>query len=168
MRAFILFIFSLFLFGALHAQTTTCNCCTENHAAFDFWVGEWEVTSANGSPAGKNTITKEEDGCLLREDWTSAAGSFTGTSFNYYNQGSRQWEQLWVDNQGQQLKLKGNRTGNQMILASEEFKGNDGELYTNRITWTANDDGTVRQLWELLKNNEVSQVLFDGLYTKVK
>lgn len=53
-----------------------------------------------------------------------------------------------------------------MILASEDFVHTDGNTYKNRITWTLNEDGTVRQLWEVLKNNKVSNVVFDGLYAK--
>ncbi|WP_343485674.1 hypothetical protein [Allomuricauda sp. d1] len=150
----------------LMAQNTACKCCTDTHKAFDFWVGSWVVTNADGSPAGNNTIVKEEGGCVLRENWTSASAGFTGTSLNFYNQQSNQWEQLWIDNSGNHLKLKGNRTGDQMILSSDEFTHTDGESYINRITWTHNQDGTVNQLWEVLQNNEVKQVLFNGLYRR--
>ncbi|MDX1315011.1 MAG: hypothetical protein R3356_05865, partial [Eudoraea sp.] len=147
-------------------QKKPCACCTEEHKAFDFWEGDWEVYLPDGSVAGHNTITKIQDKCALEENWTSAKGGFTGTSFNFYNQTSGKWEQLWIDNAGTQLKLYGNRKGNQMVLASEPFKGQDGDMYVNRITWTANDDGTVRQHWEILKGDTVVQVAFDGLYKK--
>ena len=42
------------------AQEESCACCTENHRAFDFWVGTWQVTNPDGSPAGTNTIVKSE------------------------------------------------------------------------------------------------------------
>ena len=158
----------IFAFSFLvNAQTdASCNCCTEEHKAFDFWIGDWEVTNANGDPAGKNKISKEEGGCLIREDWTSASSGFTGTSLNFYNTGTKQWEQLWIDNSGNFLKLKGNRIGNQMILTSNAFPKDDGKNYRNRITWTKNDDGTVRQLWEVLEGDTVINVAFDGLYKR--
>ncbi len=163
MKSFLLlFLMPLFMYS----QNSNCNCCTEDYGAFDFWIGNWEVTNANGSPAGKNSITKEEGNCVLRENWTSANGGFTGTSLNYFNQRTNEWEQLWVDNSGNALKLKGNRTGNKMILSSDEFTHTDGENYRNRITWTLNDDGSVRQLWEVMQGNEVKNVLFDGLYKR--
>ncbi|WP_420601630.1 hypothetical protein [Flagellimonas sp.] len=163
-----LFGILIFAFSFLvNAQTdTSCNCCTEEYKAFDFWVGDWEVTNANGDPAGKNKISKEEGGCLIREDWTSASSGFTGTSLNFYNKGTKQWEQLWIDNSGNFLKLKGNRIGNQMILTSNTFTRDDGKDYRNRITWTKNDDGTVRQLWEVLEGDTVASVAFDGLYKR--
>lgn len=158
----ILLVMPLFMM----AQSSNCNCCTENHSAFDFWIGNWEVTNANGSPAGTNSITKEEGNCVIRENWTSASSGFTGTSLNYYNQRTNEWEQLWVDNSGNVLKLKGNRVGNKMILSSDEFTHTDGKIYTNRITWTLNEDGSVRQLWEMVQGDEVKNVLFDGLYIR--
>ena len=160
--------FFLMALPSLNAQSSTCVCCEENYSSFDFWIGDWKVTLADGSLAGHNTITKQQDGCVLIENWTSAKSGYTGTSTNYFNSSSQQWEQLWIDNQGQILKLKGNRVGHQMILSSDPYTGDDGEDYSNRITWTDNSDGTVRQLWELLKSGQVGKVLFDGLYQPKK
>ena len=144
----------------------SCNCCTENHKAFDFWIGEWTVSNAtNGNPAGKSKISQEEGGCVIRENWTSATSGYTGTSLNFYNATKERWEQLWIDNSGAYLKLKGKRMGNQMILSSDPFD-RDGKMLTNQITWTANEDGTVRQLWEILEGEKVVNTAFDGIYKK--
>ena len=148
------------------AQVNSCACCTENHKAFDFWLGTWQVTNTDGSLAGTNTIVKTESDCVIRENWTSANEGYTGTSTNFYNLETNQWEQLWIDSSGAHLKLKGKRVGNQMILISDDIKKDDGALSRNRITWTKNDDGTVRQLWEILNGEKVISVAFDGLYKK--
>lgn len=158
----ILFFLSTFMYG----QAANCVCCTENHAAFDFWIGSWNVTDRAGAKVGTNRIEKLQDDCMLQENWIGTSGS-TGTSTNFFNSQAKQWEQLWIDNQGTYLKLKGNRKGNQMILSSDVFTHTDGNEYINRITWTINEDGTVRQLWEILREGKVVNVLFDGLYTKV-
>ena len=42
---------------------------------FDFWVGDWEVHTANGQFAGNNVITKEHRSCVLIENWVNASGS---------------------------------------------------------------------------------------------
>lgn len=159
------FLFFLFYGFFVVAQTTSCACCSENHKAFDFWEGEWEVTNTDGTKAGTNTIEKVQDNCILQENWVGASGT-KGTSLNFYNLKTEQWEQLWVDNSGTHIKLKGNRVGNQMILSSDEFTHTDGKMYTNRVTWTLNKDGTVRQLWEILEENKVVNIAFDGLYKK--
>ena len=162
LSSMVLILFSIVLGNA---QNENCKCCTESHKAFDFWVGEWEVTNPDGSKAGTNLIKKVQDHCILQENWIGASGN-TGTSINFYNLKTGQWEQLWVDNSGTHLKLRGNRIDNQMILSSDEFLHTDGKNYVNRITWTNNSDGTVRQLWEVLENGEVVNTAFDGLYTK--
>lgn len=159
-------IFILFVSFSLNGQTTECPCCTENHAAFDFWLGNWEVVNLDGTKAGNNTIEKLEQGCVVKESWVGKDGKNTGTSLSFYNLKTKQWEQLWVDNSGTHLKLTGNRQGNKMILSSDEFVHTDGNKYGNRITWTNNEDGTVRQRWEVLKDKKVVSVAFDGLYKK--
>ena len=157
-------------FIALFSLTTTaqenCNCCTEIHAEFDFWIGTWNVTNSDGSVAGKNIIEKIQDNCVLRENWTSAKGNYTGTSNNFYNSSTKKWEQIWIDNQGGSLHLKGNRTGNQMILQTDEAKNKDGHLFIHRVTWTLNEDGSARQYWETITNGKEITVAFDGLYKK--
>lgn len=146
----------------------SCNCCTDNQKAFDFWIGDWIVTAqGDGTLAGYSKIRQEEGNCVIKENWTSAKRGYTGTSLNFYNQKEEQWEQLWVDNSGAFLKLKGNKGGNKMILSSDEF-ARDGKALRNRITWFDNEDGTVRQLWEVLEGDKVIQVAFDGLYKKNK
>ncbi|MBR9846798.1 MAG: hypothetical protein GYB35_12155 [Algicola sp.] len=157
---------AILCFITVTAQTKPCNCCTEKHAEFDFWVGEWTVTNPDGSKAGTNRIVKIQDNCILQENWTSAKGNFTGTSNNFYNYKTNQWEQIWIDNKGQSLHLKGNRTGNQMILQTDEETNTDGKLFYHRITWTLNDDGSVRQYWETITNTTEVTVAFDGLYQK--
>src|SRR5436190_24339821 len=43
-------------------------CDAPEYRQFDFWAGEWDVTSAaNGSAAGTNSVTRTLDGCVLQE-----------------------------------------------------------------------------------------------------
>lgn len=157
-------LFSLVLF----AQNKPCNCCTEKHAEFDFWVGTWEVTNPDGTKAGKNVISKIQDQCVLQENWTSNSPGYTGTSNNFYNYKAKQWEQIWVDNQGQSLHLKGNKLGNQMILRTDDESNAEGKSFYHRVTWTDNKDGTVRQLWETIAEDEKVTIAFDGLYKRIE
>ncbi|NNF20170.1 MAG: hypothetical protein HKN61_10360, partial [Flavobacteriaceae bacterium] len=119
MNRFIPWIFVLVFILPLNAQEDNCACCSVIYEAFDFWLGEWEVTGKQGAVLGTNRITKVEDGCALREDWQSANGTFTGTSLNYYDKSGGSWKQLWVDNSGNQLDLSGNPVKNGMVLSSE-------------------------------------------------
>lgn len=157
----------IFLFSAvMFSQTDACKCCTEQHQAFDFWIGEWMVTNPDGSKAGENSIQKIQDNCILNENWTSAKNNYTGTSQSFYNLKTNQWEQLWIDNQGGHIKLKGNIKGNQMIMRTDDETNKEGKSFFHRITWTKNENGTVRQLWETITNGKDITVAFDGLYKK--
>ena len=151
------------------AQQKPCACCSEEHRQFDFWVGDWETVDSTGKVIGYNNIVIMQDSCIIQENWNSASSPYTGTSYNFYNTTTKKWEQLWIDNGGNPLKLKGERVGNQMILYSDIAKSQKGEDYMNRVTWTANNDGTVRQHWEVFKLSEDNwKTVFDGLYRKKK
>ncbi|GGD06988.1 hypothetical protein [Hyunsoonleella pacifica] len=164
-----LFILCFFVFSfVIKAQEKKCNCCTEKHSEFDFWKGTWTVTKPDGSIAGTNIIDKIQNNCILRENWTSAKGNFTGTSTNFYNYAKKQWEQIWVDNQGSSLHLKGNRIDNRMILKTDVAQNKEGNPYYHKVTWTLNEDGTVRQYWETITNDKDITVVFDGLYKKTE
>jgi hypothetical protein len=150
----------------LSAQNNDCKCCSEKSSEFDFWEGSWTVTNPDGTVAGTNTIDKIQNNCILRENWTSAQGKLTGTSNNFYNYKSKQWEQIWVDNQGGSLHLKGNKVGNQMILKTDVEKNKEGKSFFHRVTWTHNSNGSVRQFWEVVTDEKDVNVAFDGLYKK--
>jgi hypothetical protein len=167
MKHFILVAFLSFFTFSMTAQDGNCKCCTEKHSEFDFWIGTWEVTNPDGSLAGSNKIEKVQDQCVLWENWTSASPGYTGTSNNFYNLKTKQWEQIWIDNQGTTLHMKGNKIDNQMILRTDDKTNAEGKVFYHRITWTSNDDGTVRQLWETITDSTQISIAFDGLYKKV-
>lgn len=151
----------------LSAQTKACACCTEAHQQFHFWVGDWEAFNAQGKKLGENNIVLMQDTCVMQENWTSASPGYSGTSYNYYDTKTETWHQLWIDNQGQTLKLFGGMEDGNMVLKSKEMTGPQGKTYINRITWTPNDDGSVRQHWETSKDQgENWQTLFDGIYRR--
>lgn len=130
---------------------------------FDFWLGEWtvkNVTNPQGTQGAENHITVDHDGCVIRENYTN--GAYTGMSVNWYDPGKGQWNQTWLDNQAYALVMSGGFENGSMVLASDASVSP-----VNRITWTPNDDGTVRQLWETSADGgKTWTVAFDGLYTR--
>ena len=159
--ALLLFLWSAF---ALTAQQNPCACCSEEHSAFDFWLGSWDVKLQDGTMAGENRIEKIQGGCVLLENWKASNGNFTGTSYNFFNPETGLWEQLWLDTSGTILKLHGRRVGDQMILQSEPGVNEDGSETVQRITWTLLGDGSVTQVWEVLSDGVPTRELFNGLY----
>lgn len=147
-------------------QTPPAACSSPEHRQFDFWAGEWEV-SQNGAPAGRNRIEIVHGGCALAEHWTSASGSFTGSSLNAWSASGRRWHQTWVDTAGTLLELNGGFRDGSMVLSGQR-PGPDGSTVTDRISWTPNPDGSIRQHWETSTDGESWTSVFDGHYIRVQ
>jgi hypothetical protein len=140
------------------------NCRAVEHHQFDFWIGDWEVFQPNGQKAGENRIEPIADGCALLENW-SGRGNFSGKSLNIYDRSDRRWHQTWVDNSGSLLVLAGGLVGKAMVMGSDHAAPGAWQ----RITWTPNDDGSVRQLWESSADAGTTwAVQFDGKYVRRK
>ncbi|MEZ5565660.1 MAG: hypothetical protein R3F24_09170 [Gammaproteobacteria bacterium] len=137
--------------------------CPDPHARdFNFWIGYWSVTNADGSLAGHNQIEPILDGCVLQETWAGVSGS-AGTSLNFYDTSRREWRQFWVWREGTTLELAGRLVDGAMILQGDSLE--DGKPVRNRITWTDPPGDTVRQLWELSRDGgKTWNTLFDGTY----
>lgn len=139
-------------------------CSTEVYRHFDFWIGTWEVrgkTRPDG-PHGKNIITAEHGGCVIRENYT--AGRYNGSSLNYVDSTTGRWHQTWVDNQGFTLQIQGglDKKG-RMVLESDPTKSP-----IQRIRWTPMKNGNVRQHWQQSQDGGASWVdVFDGTYVKL-
>jgi len=148
------------------AQNTDVPCSGQEYHQFDFWLGNWEVYNQADTIVGYNHIVQLHDECVIQENWKSK-GTYTGTSYNFYDPLSDTWNQVWIDNQGGHLILKGRYAEGKMVMESELKKSQKGISYYDRITWYNNGDGTVRQLWEMVGiDGVVLNVLFDGLYRK--
>src|SRR6476469_7722246 len=86
----------------LQAQLPQKTPCTTEpvYRQFDFWIGQWDVYGKGGKKAGESKVDLILDSCIILENWTSAAGNYSGKSFNTYNAATHQWQQTWVDNVG--------------------------------------------------------------------
>lgn len=122
-------------------------CTSAEHRAFDFWIGEWQAfVTGTDQLAGLSTIRQEDDGCVITEHWRSQRTSFTGRSLNIYDSQKKHWEQFWVDSSGDMTHFIGNPTSEGMQLTAEDDNaaGQPAPVF-NRMTFTRNADGTVRQ-----------------------
>lgn len=154
---------------AIHLEKTTNapelpdmgspECGATDYASFDFWQGDWNVT-AGGGQAGTDLVEPLASMCGIQENW-SAAGGGTGISLNMYDPRSGLWTQYWVDSSGLYLELTGGLQGDAMVL--QGVRGGTGNVL-DRVTWTPNVDGSVRQLWETNTGGTGWVTTFDGLY----
>jgi hypothetical protein len=144
-------------------------CSRPEYRQFDFWIGDWDVTAPGGKVVGHSHIESILDGCVIAEHWDSEGNTQgDGKSYNIYNADLKRWEQYWVDASGSRLSLAGGLVdGNMVLEGRQDLPGKDGVHRRERITWTANADGSVRQLWESSKDDgKTWSVAFDGLYRR--
>lgn len=148
--------------------TTTRGCVAAQSRQFDFWLGQWQVTNPADNAVGRSRIESILDGCVLMENWDSSSG-VSGRSFNIFNADTRRWEQFWVDNSGSRLHLAGGLRQGRMVLQGVQDKADarTGLRQHERITWTPNGDGSVRQHWETSTDDgKTWATSFDGLYRR--
>ena len=148
------------------AAAAQAACDAPEHRAFDFWIGAWNVYNAEGKLAGTNTIERGYDGCVLHERYRSVR-EYRGESLNVYDARRKVWHQTWVDTGGLVLLLDGGIEDGKMVLQGKGT-GRDGKPVTHRITWTPNEDGTVRQHWQASPDGATWNTVFDGLYRRRK
>ena len=156
--------------GALQTQQTPPKpACQTDEAfrAFDFWVGDWDVTAkANGQFAGNNKIEVIEGGCALLETWKGNGGS-TGISTNHYNPITKKWRQLWLSGGAYSIDYEGGIKNGAMKMEGHIWYYNNGNSFPFRGTWTPQQDRTVRQHFEQFNpQNEQWVTWFDGIYTR--
>lgn len=123
-----------------------CVSRAESHA-FDFWVGEWDVTNAQGQPAGKSSVQQILSQCVLFENWTDRQGG-QGKSFNVYNTDYSMWQQFWTDQYGRVTEYReSERTpeGGLRFLAHQRLAKGPSLI---RMTFTPIDHNTVHQYGE--------------------
>ncbi len=137
----------------------------------DFWVGTWEVVTAQGQRAGDNRIEKILDGCALVEHWTGAGGS-QGWSLFYYNAVTDRWKQVWVTQRatargGLKEKVLVEERADGSLRFQGEIPVEGGGSYLDRTTLTPLADGRVRQLIEWSADGGTTwNTSFDAFYVR--
>lgn len=146
-------------------------CSSPEAKQFDFWIGEWNLTSRMKTGPGENDwaestasnrIEKTLDGCVILENFDGRpAADLQGMSVSSWNPKLGKWQQTWVDNKGGYLDFVGGFEEGKMILSREAER--DGKEIHQRMVfenitensldwnWERSDDGgtTWTLLWHL-------------------
>jgi hypothetical protein len=88
-------VFALIALFAAVAAEQPCRAAPRG-GALDFWLGEWTVTSEDGTAQyGGNSIEMAAEGCAVFERRLSASGG-EGYSLFAFDARNETWEQTWV------------------------------------------------------------------------
>ncbi|HEV7595193.1 MAG TPA: hypothetical protein VGO33_09355 [Gemmatimonadaceae bacterium] len=127
--------------GAAPQPVVTCASEPERHR-FDFWIGEWDVTTKAGSPAGHSVIQSVSGGCALLENWTSLRGG-NGKSLNAWNPSIKQWQQFWIGQDGQVAEYRSSEMEGASLVFFIRSESTPSAI--TRLRFTPVDSATVRQ-----------------------
>jgi hypothetical protein len=135
---------------------------------FDFWLGQWEVRTPDGALAGHNSVTREQGGCQVREQWESASGA-TGTSTSFYLPSRDQWRQIWVGSNGTLIDMSGQFIDGEMQMEGTIEYAERGRVVAFRANWSVNSDGSIvrQKMEEFDVANARWNLWFDGFYRKM-
>ena len=162
-----LIAFALSAAAATAPPAFGCPSSLAEYHQFDFWIGNWEVRDPTGKAVvGHSRIEAISDGCGISENWHGAKGS-NGVSYNAWDAQTKQWHQFWIGNNPDGvLALAGGIEQGSMVLNGQRNSAS-GKAQRQRITWTPNKDGSVRQHWETSDDGGKTWVTaFDGIYRK--
>ncbi|MEO0549286.1 MAG: hypothetical protein AAFZ91_05145 [Pseudomonadota bacterium] len=170
MRVFMPYLAAIALTGSAFAQDpgASAPCDAPGYHQFDFWIGDWEVTSPDGVVQGRNVITAEESGCLIVERWVSSAGD-TGQSYNFYDPATDKWRQVWVST-GAIIDYEGGltETGSMKLEGTITYQ-NGAATAPFFGEWTSNEDGSVTQHFEQYSEEKGEWgVWFTGIYRRAE
>jgi tetratricopeptide (TPR) repeat protein len=118
----------------------------DRYRQLDFWIGSWDVKTAQGQPAGSSEVEMILNQCIIFENWTGFSG-MSGKSFNFIEPGTGSWRQTWVDDKGDVHEYRGEFVDGEMRYRRES-RAADGHLVLNRMTFFNLAPGHVRQLGE--------------------
>ena len=141
-------------------------CLSDANARhFDFWLGEWEV-HAQGQVVGENHISRAVGGCAIHEHYTTPR-NYAGQSINFYDPVDKKWHQHWVGSGGDIYNFMEVDKAEGMLQFQSKYLNPAGQINWMRMTFTKNDDGSVRQLMENSGDEGTTwTTAFDGLYKK--
>ncbi len=140
-------------------------CDTPEYSQFDFWVGEWDVyPSGSENKVADSKIEKLYYGCAIRENWMPL-NKINGGSLNTYDPQTERWHQLWIGSSPGRVQFEGGLVDGSMVLTGYWGKDPQGNVSMTRMTYTLQEDGSVRQFGQSSSDHGVTwSTSFDFIY----
>jgi len=143
---------------------------TAENRQFDFWLGEWSVTTTQGAvPAGDSRIELILEDCVVQENWKSQNSPYSGKSYNIYNQALKRWEQYWVDNTGGNIFFYGGLKDGVLDYWTDEIPQPSGPALKRHLQFIPMGPDRVRQFSRgSTDGGKTWNVEYDFTYTRKK
>ena len=145
-------------------QTSPCERAEARQ--FDFWLGEWDLTWADGGK-GTNHITRILDGCVLQENFDGTpAIALKGVSVSVFDVRAGQWKQTWVDSSGSYLDFIGGMEDGKMVLNREMLL--EGKPIKQRMVFYNIAENELDWNWERSNDNGATWTVLWHIHYKRK
>lgn len=145
-------------------------CDAPEFRQFDFWLGDWDVSSAaDGIHRGSSHVSREMGGCVIWENWTSAKGPYFGKSYNTWNPNLKRWEQYWVDTSAGVMFFHGQLKNDVMDYWTDDVSQAAGGTLLRHLQFFNLGPDKVRQFSQ--RSNDGGHTWhteYDLIYTRVK
>ena len=154
---------------AKQVQHNAAPCEDAEFKQFDFWLGDWDVTSAaDGMHRGASHISKEMGGCVVWENWTSAGSPYFGKSYNTWNPNLKRWEQYWVDTSAGVMFFHGELKNNIMDYWTDDVPQAGGGTLLRHLQFFNLGPDKVRQFSQGSNDGgKTWHTEYDLIYTRV-
>jgi hypothetical protein len=159
-----------FIALAKQVQHNATPCDDAEFKQFDFWLGDWDVTNAaDGARAGSSEISKEMNGCVIWENWTTAGGPYFGKSYNTWDMNLKRWEQYWVDSSAGVIFFHGGLKGNIMDYWTDDVPQSTGGTLLRHLQFFNLGPDKVRQFSQGSSDGgKTWHTEYDFIYTRVQ
>ena len=137
---------------------------TPEFRQLDFWLGEWDVTSA-GHTVATSKIERIIGDCVILENYTEPTG-YSGKSFNFFDALLGKWRETWVDSTGGVSEFTGEFRNGAMQLSGETHRTDGGKILRKMLLSPAGVD-RVRQFSEKSTDDgKTWMTAYDFLYVR--
>ncbi len=136
---------------------------------FDYWAGTFDVwawSRTAGPPTGVTTNTRDYDGCVIVEHFTSLTSGSVGMSMSFYDVNRRVWRMIWNDDANSSNDFEGTfHDGAMHFLGWVLDPAGRRVMASNTLTPVSPD--TIRQTYAVSPDSGKTWVtMSDGRYVR--
>jgi hypothetical protein len=134
---------------------------------FDFWVGTFDATPWNrptAPPGGQLHNTREYEGCVIVERWTSVKSS--GMSMSFYDINRHVWRMVWNSDSNQSNDFEGSYSDGAMRFKGWVLDSTGKRLLASNVLQNVSAD-TIRHIYSTSADNGKTWVVkSDGRFVR--
>lgn len=131
----------------------------------DFLIGTWQVTLADRTSVGVNSITKTLQGYAIEEKWSAASGDQSRSLYTF-DQAAGTWSQVAISDSGYVSQRRAEKVKDGVRFVGES-RGPSGSVLRTRVTYVRlGDDMMSCKVEHSPENGAEFEATFEAIYTK--